>query len=47
MYQKSATVNSTNEVVGKAYENLNVLTKYANLGQVNDSLAKENAKLSS
>ncbi|MDB5021130.1 MAG: rod shape-determining protein MreC, partial [Pedobacter sp.] len=47
VYQKSATVNSTNEVVGKAYENLNVLTKYANLGQVNDSLAKENAKLSS
>jgi rod shape-determining protein MreC len=46
VYQKSATVNSTNEVVGKAYENLNVLTKYANLGQVNDSLAKENAKLS-
>jgi rod shape-determining protein MreC len=46
VYQKSATVNSTNEVVGTAYENLNVLTKYANLGQVNDSLAKENARLS-
>jgi rod shape-determining protein MreC len=46
VYQKSATVNSTNEVVGTAYENLGVLTKYANLGQVNDSLAKENARLS-
>lgn len=47
LYQQSATVNSTNEVVGTAYENLNVLRKYANLGQVNDSLAKENARLSS
>ena len=46
IYQQSATVNSTNEVVGTAYENLNVLRKYVNLGQVNDSLAKENARLS-
>jgi len=46
IYQQSATVNSTNEVVGTAYENLNVLRKYVYLGQVNDSLAKENARLS-
>ena len=46
IYQQSATVNSTNQVVGTAYENLNVLRKYVNLGQVNDSLAKENARLS-
>lgn len=45
IYQQSATVNSTNQVVGTAYENLNVLRKYVNLGQVNDSLAKENARL--
>ncbi|MBC8987320.1 rod shape-determining protein MreC [Pedobacter sp. N36a] len=44
-YQRSVTVNSTNEVVGTAYKNLNVLKKYINLGDVNDSLAAENAKL--
>ncbi len=44
-YQRSITLNSTNEVVGSAYERLNVLKRYLNLGQVNDSLAAENAKL--
>ena len=44
-YQRSITLNSTNEVVGSAYERLNVLKRYLNLGQVNDSLAIENAKL--
>lgn len=44
-YQRSVTVNSTNEVVGHAYEKLNVFKKYMNLGTVNDSLALENAKL--
>jgi len=44
-YQQSAAVNSTNEVVGDVYQNLNVLKKYLNLGPVNDSLAAENAKL--
>jgi rod shape-determining protein MreC len=44
-YQRSITLNSTNEVVGSAYERLNVLKRYLNLGQVNDSLAFENAKL--
>lgn len=44
-YQRSVAVNSTNEVVGNAYKNLNVLKKYINLGDVNDSLAAENAKL--
>lgn len=45
VYQQSATLNSTNEVVGSAYEKLNVLKKYMNLGTVNDSLALENAQL--
>lgn len=45
VYQQSATLNSTNEVVGSAYEKLNVLKKYMNLGKVNDSLAYENAQL--
>ncbi|RZK81741.1 MAG: rod shape-determining protein MreC [Pedobacter sp.] len=44
-YQRSVTVNSTNKVVGDVYTNLNVLKRYLNLGVVNDSLAKENAKL--
>ncbi|TKC05591.1 rod shape-determining protein MreC [Pedobacter polaris] len=44
-YHRSVTLNSTNAVVGSAYERLNVLKRYLNLGQVNDSLAMENAKL--
>ncbi len=44
-YQRSVTVNSTNEVVGDVYNNLNVLKKYLNLGSVNDSLSVENARL--
>ena len=44
-YQRSVTFNSTNEVVGHAYERLNVFKRYMNLGSVNDSLALENAKL--
>lgn len=44
-YQKSIALNSTNEIVGNAYERLNILKRYLSLGQVNDSLAIENAKL--
>ncbi len=44
-YQRSVTFNSTNELVGSAYEKFNVLKRYINLGKVNDSLAVENAKL--
>ncbi|RYG21531.1 MAG: rod shape-determining protein MreC [Chitinophagaceae bacterium] len=44
-YQRSITLNSTNVIVGNAYERLNVVKRYLNLGQVNDSLALENAKL--
>ncbi len=44
-YQRSVTLNSTNELVGSAYEKLNIIKKYANLGKVNDSLAIENANL--
>jgi rod shape-determining protein MreC len=46
-YQRSVTLNSTNAVVGTAYERLNVFKRYLNLGIVNDSLAAENAKLKS
>ncbi|HKG07585.1 MAG TPA: rod shape-determining protein MreC [Pedobacter sp.] len=44
-YQRSVTINSTNQIVGDVYNNLNILKKYINLGTVNDSLAAENAKL--
>jgi len=44
-YQRSIAVNSTNQIVGDVYNNLNILKKYINLGAVNDSLAIENAKL--
>jgi len=44
-YQRSVTLNSSNEIVGTAYERLNVFKRYLNLGKVNDSLAAENAKL--
>ena len=44
-YQRSVTINSTNHLVGNAYENLNVFKRYLSLGQVNDSLALENAQL--
>jgi rod shape-determining protein MreC len=47
LYQKSATVNSTNEVIGSAYQRLNIINRYINLGGVNDSLARENARLNS
>ncbi|KQR70671.1 rod shape-determining protein MreC [Pedobacter sp. Leaf176] len=44
-YQRSVTLNSSNEIVGTAYDRLNVFKRYMNLGMVNDSLAVENAKL--
>lgn len=44
-YQRSVTLNSTNQVVGSAYERLNVLKRYLNLQEVNDSLASENGRL--
>jgi len=44
-YQRSVTLNSSNEIVGTAYERLNVFKRYLNLGMVNDSLAAENARL--
>lgn len=44
-YQRSVTLNSSNVIVGTAFERLNVFKRYMNLGMVNDSLAAENAKL--
>jgi len=44
-YQRSITISSTNELVGNTLSNLNVVKKYMYLGNVNDSLTQENAKL--
>ncbi len=44
-YQRSVTLNSTNSVVGNAYKRLNVIKRFLNLNEVNDSLAVENAHL--
>lgn len=44
-YQKAAVLNSSNRIIGEAYENVNSLKSYLMLGAVNDSLAAENARL--
>jgi rod shape-determining protein MreC len=44
-YQKASVLNSSNQVVGTAFENVNHFESYLNLGRVNDSLATENARL--
>src|SRR5690606_10718736 len=44
-YQKAAALNSSNRIIGEAYENINNLKSYIMLGAVNDSLAAENARL--
>lgn len=44
-YQHSVMLNSTNEVVGTALKRLNIVKRYLSLGEVNDSLASENAAL--
>ncbi len=44
-YPKSVTMSSSNAFIGTAYERLNVIKRYINLGAVNDSLAIENAQL--
>ena len=44
-YQRSVVLNSTYSVVCDTYKRLNIIKRYLNLGQVNDSLAAENALL--
>ncbi len=46
-YQKATTLNSSNEIIGRSYEQVSDLKSYLNLGRVNDSLANENARLRS
>jgi rod shape-determining protein MreC len=44
-YQRASVWNSSNQIVGRAYERFNEISSYLNLGKTNDSLAAENARL--
>jgi rod shape-determining protein MreC len=44
-YQKAAIMNSSNELVGQAYEKIDYFKGYLTLRTVNDSLVAENARL--
>jgi len=44
-FQKASFINSSNEVTGKLYTQVNGLYDYMSLKDVNDSLARENALL--
>ena len=44
-YQRASVLNSSNEVVGRIYAQVNYLKNYLLLRQVNDSLVAENARL--
>ncbi len=44
-YQRASVWNSSNQVVGTAYERINEFSRYMALGETNDSLALENARL--
>lgn len=44
-YQRASILNSSNLVIGQSYEKINSLQAYLRLAQINDSLAKENARL--
>ncbi|CAN5481169.1 rod shape-determining protein MreC [soil metagenome] len=46
-FQKASFINSSNEVTGKLYAKVSDLHHYISLKEVNDSLAKENARLHS
>lgn len=44
-FQRASTLNSSNEIIGNFYKQVNEVSKYLHLEAVNDSLAKENARL--
>lgn len=46
-YQRSGVLNSSNRLIGQAYERINQFQSYLSLAKVNDSLATENARLRS
>jgi len=44
-FQKASVINSSNEVTGRLYTQVNGFYDYLSLKEVNDSLARENARL--
>lgn len=44
-FQRASTFNTSNQIVGNIYQNVNTVNKYLNLKLVNDSLANENLML--
>lgn len=44
-FQKASLINSSNQFTGKLYTQINGLYDYLSLKEVNDSLARENARL--
>jgi rod shape-determining protein MreC len=44
-FQKASVINSSNAVTGSMYSKINQFYGYLSLGEVNDSLATENARL--
>jgi rod shape-determining protein MreC len=44
-FQRARVWNSSNQLVGQSYEQVNELSSYLKLDKINDSLAAENAKL--
>lgn len=44
-YQRASVWNSSNSIIGEAYQQADQFTSYLKLGATNDSLAKENARL--
>lgn len=44
-YQRASVWNSSNALIGSAYEQVNEVKSYLSLGRINDSLAAENAIL--
>ncbi|WP_256012974.1 rod shape-determining protein MreC [Desertivirga xinjiangensis] len=44
-FQRASFINSSNHVIGQAYETMSYVKRYLRLADVNDSLALENARL--
>ncbi len=44
-FQRASVINSSNEVIARAYETVNEVKRYIHLSVENDSLAAENARL--
>ena len=44
-FQRASTFNTSNQIIGSIYQEVNSVNKYLDLNLVNDSLARENTRL--